>query len=108
MQPMPHLERQEAVDLLRQCLEEGELIPGRHFRDELGKERLCFEDAWHVLRTGQIYDEPEHDVKTGEWKYRVEGYETGGKWLAIILCFKSKAVAFLITVFSIASKRRKQ
>jgi hypothetical protein len=46
---------QEAIDLLHFCLEgDGEIIPGRHFRDELLEEELTFEDAWMVLTTGQI------------------------------------------------------
>ena len=28
----------EAVDLLRYCLEDGEVIPSKHFRDELAEE----------------------------------------------------------------------
>ena len=98
---------QEAQDLLHFCLEGGgEIIPGRHFRDELVNEELSFEDAWIVLRTGRIYDAPETDIKTGELKFRVEGYEPGGKWLAIVFSFKTIARAFLITIFSVAEKRR--
>jgi len=96
----------EAEDLLHYCLEQGEVVPGRHFRDELLKEELFIEDAWVVLRTGCVSQPPEHDVKTREWKYRVEGYEPGGKWLAIVFSFKTVERAFLITVFSVESRRR--
>ena len=98
---------QEALDLLHFCLAGGgEVIPGRHFRDELAKEDLAFEDAWIVLRTGHIYRPSEEDVKTGESKFCVEGYEPGGKWLAIVFCFKTITRAFLITIFSVEEKRR--
>ncbi len=97
---------QEAVDLLHYCLDEGEIVPGRHFRDELRKEGLTFEDAWVVLQCGQIYEPAEEDIKTGESKYRVEGHEPGGKWLAIVFSFKTIERAFLITVFSVESRRR--
>ena len=100
------LSKQDAQDLLRHCLEQGEVIPGRHFREELAREGIVFEDAWGVLGNGRIYDEPEHDIKTGEWKYRIEGYEPGGKWLVIVFSFKSVDRTFLITVFSVASKRK--
>ncbi|SRR6266700_7323784 len=96
----------EAGDLLRHCLEEGEVIPGRHFRDELAKEGIVFEDAWVAMRTGCIYEEPECDIKTGEWKYRVEGYEPGGKWLAIVFSFRTVDRAFLITVFSVEGRKK--
>jgi hypothetical protein len=100
------LKRQEALDLLRHCLEEGEVVPARHFRDELANESISFADVWAVLRSGAIYDEPEQDIRTGEWKYRVEGYEPGGEWMAVVLTFKTRERAFLVTVFSIQSRRR--
>jgi hypothetical protein len=50
------LKRQEALDLLQHCLEEGEVVPTKHFRDELANESITFEDAWIVLRSGAIYD----------------------------------------------------
>jgi hypothetical protein len=98
------LARVQAVELLRKCATTGKIIPGRHFRDELAKEGLIFTDALRVLKTGQIYEEPEHDIKSGEWKYRIEGSELDGRWFAIVFCFKAVDTAFLITVFSIASK----
>ena len=45
-------------------------------------------------------------LKTGEWKYRVEGHEPDGKWLAIVFCFKKVKRAFLITVFSVESRSK--
>jgi hypothetical protein len=98
---------QEAVDLLRHCLEDGEVKHGKHFREELAKEKLSYEDAWNVLQRGQIFDPPEEDIRTGEWKYRIEGREAGGKWIAVIFCFKTVETVFLITVFSIEARGKK-
>lgn len=95
----------EARDLLRFCLTGGQVIPSGHFRDELDAEDLTLVDAWHVLQNGCIYDPPERDIKTGEWKYRIEGDEPEGRWLGIIFSFKSIERAFLITVFSIDMRR---
>ncbi len=36
-------------------------------------------DALGILNRGQVYDEPEQDIKTGDWKYRMEGETPGGK-----------------------------
>lgn len=97
----------DAQDLLRNCLgEQGEVRWGPHFSKSLADEELTFPDAWYVLRTGRIYEPAEHDIKTGEYKYKVEGYTPDGVWLAIIFCFKEVHRAFLITVFSIESRRR--
>ena len=98
---------QQADKMLRHCLEKGEVIPGKHFRDELEHECLTFEQARSVLRGGRIYSEAEQDLKTAEWTYRVEGWDPDGKWLAIVFCFKSVNRAFLITIFSIKRRSKK-
>lgn len=98
------LSRAEAAELVRKCLQTGRrVIPGKHFRDELEDEGLTLDDALWVLRTGQILNEPEPDIKTGEWKYRIEGKEVDGRTLKIVFCFKDFDeidTAYLITVFS--------
>jgi len=63
-------------------------------------------DAWAVLRTGRIYNPPEFHVGCQEWNYRIEGHEPGGKWLGIVFSFKAVDRTFLVTVFSVESKRR--
>lgn len=98
----------DAEDLLHYCLgPDGEVFPGPHFRKALKDEGLELPDAWLVLRTGHVFLPPEQDIKTGEWKYKVEGHETGGKYITIVFSFKEIDQAFLITVFSIEAKRRK-
>lgn len=95
----------QAVDLLRRCLEEGSIVPSRHFMEELVEDRLTLTEAYHVLRTGTVFDPPEQDIKTGEWKYRVEGTEPDGKWLVIVFCFKRVDTALLITIWSLQHRR---
>jgi hypothetical protein len=67
------LSRQEATDLLRHCVEQGAVIPGWHFRKELANEGIGLEEALAVLEKGVIYDPPELDVRTRDWKYRGDG-----------------------------------
>jgi hypothetical protein len=99
----------KALDLLRHCLsKDGRVQWGPHFKKALADEGLLFPDAWHILRTGRIYAAPELDIKTREWKYKVEGHTVDGVWLAIVFCFKEVDRAFLITVFSVEARRRGQ
>jgi len=100
------LSNEIAKGVLADCLEDGVIIQGRHFRDEMAAEGLCFEDIWYVLRCGKIADAAELDIKTGEWKYKVEGYEPGSRWLAVVFSFKQIDTVFLITVYSVESRRR--
>ena len=103
---LERLSRADAEMSLRRCLEDGQIIPSKHFRDELLNEGLDFLDALCVLKGGQIHNEPEPDIRTGEWKYTVEGPEPGGKWLAIVFCFKRVETVLLITVFSVKARSR--
>jgi len=95
------LSRAEAAELIRDCLSAGRVIPGKHFRDELANEGLDILDAHYVLKTGNIFQEPEPDIRSGDWKYRIEGTDLEGKPLAVVFCFKDESTGFLITVFSI-------
>lgn len=101
------LNLQEAKDLLRFCLGGGGKVkPTSHFFDELENEELTIPNAWHVLRSGNITESPEQDIKTREWKYRIEGHEPDGKWVVIVFCFKTIEHVCLITIFSVESRRR--
>jgi hypothetical protein len=94
-----------ARELLRECLgRSGAVRIGQHFREELRKEGLTVPDAWQVLRSGCIYNPPECDIKTGEWKYTIEGYAPERTRLAIVFSFKQVNEAYLITVFSVGRK----
>lgn len=73
----------------------------------MAKEKLTFEDVWSVLGVGLIYDPPEPDIRTGEWKYRVEGCEPGGQWIAVVFSFKTAVRAFLITIFPVETRKRR-
>jgi len=77
------------------------MIPGKHFREELANEGLDILDAHYVLRTGNIFQEPEPDIRSGDWKYRMEGTDVEGRPLVVVFCFKDESTGFLITAFSI-------
>ena len=81
------LSRPDAIKLLRGCVQKGNIIPGRHFRDELEKEGLNLQDAVRVLKTGNIFLEPESDTKTGDWKIPHRGHRswTANGWQLSLL-----------------------
>ena len=93
--------RTAAQVLVRQCLESGTVIYGFHVKEALKDDDLDILDAAAVLRSGQIYNEPEQDIKSGEWKYRIEGRAVDGKRLAIVFCFKKLDTCFCITAFAL-------
>jgi hypothetical protein len=91
----------EAKDLALHCLEDGFVTYSKHFREELENDRLDDSDALYVLKHGHIYREPEQDIKTGEWKYRIDGRTLENQEIAVVFCFKRADRCFLITVFAI-------
>ena len=105
---VPCVTNPQALERLHQCLETGDIILSSHFKRELSNERIQFEDAWTVLRYGHIYDPPEEDTRSAEWKYRVEGHEPGGKWIAVVFSFKTVTRANLITIFSVKAKGKRR
>jgi hypothetical protein len=87
-------------------MDSGSVRIGKHFRDELQNEKKTMLEAEFVMLGGAVYEAPELDVRTREWKYRIEGYDFDGTWLAIVFTFKDRRSAFLITVFSIEKRSR--
>jgi hypothetical protein len=101
--PLDALPTDIALDVLRGCLTRcGSVIPTRHFLflEELSKDGLELVDAWQVIKSGAIFQQPELDIERGDWKYKVEGYTPDGVWLVIVFCLKQINQAVLITAWA--------
>ena len=92
------LSKDRAKARLNSCVEEGSIIYTRHFREELINDGLTREDILVVVRSGAVIMEPERDIKTGQWKYRIEGTTVERRQIAVVFAFLTQA-AVLITVF---------
>ena len=90
----------EAEKLLRQRVSEGRVRLSKHFRDRLEDRRCSVEDALAAIAKGAVYAEPELDVRTGDWNYRIEGNDLAGRAMKILFCFKPEGIALLITVMN--------
>lgn len=78
------------------------MIYSKHFRDELANDHLTMQDMLTVCRSGAVMTAPEKDIRTGQWKYRIEGATTEGGRIAIVFTFRPR-LAVLITVFERAA-----
>jgi hypothetical protein len=96
---LPRLSRHDALARVRHCLEKGIVEPHPHFLRALKDDGLDFGDAIYVLRTGNIYDEPEFDVRFQQWRYLIQGKEPDGGLLAIVFTFRAIDNALLITAY---------
>ena len=92
------LGRDGAKAELNRCIKSGQVVLTGHFREELANDDLTMEDVFYVCRSGAILMEPEADLKTGRWKYRIEGNTMEPRNIAVVFTF-DVARAFLITVF---------
>jgi hypothetical protein len=92
------LAKDRAKARLNRCLSEGAVIYSRHFRDELAHDDLSTEDILAVCRAGAIVMAPEKDIKTGQWKYRIEGITADRRQVAVVFTFRTELAVF-ITAF---------
>lgn len=65
--------RSEALKILKQHLNDGKILPSKHFRERLRERNLSMQDVLCAIKKGRITEEPELDIKIGNWKYRVRG-----------------------------------
>jgi hypothetical protein len=96
--------REAADEQAKASLRRGRVRWGRHFVRELENETLSIQDVFALIRSGNVLAEPEPDIRTGDWKYRLEGCEPGGNRSAIVFCFRQIDAVFLITIFSLERK----
>ena len=92
------LDKSEAKHELNRCLEEGTVVWVKHFREELANDRLTMQDVIRVCRSGAITVPPEPELKTGQWRYRIEGNTADGRRAAVVFTFR-RGSAIFITVF---------
>jgi hypothetical protein len=93
--------RDDALKRIRRCLEDGALILTKHFRDKLESEDLSMVEALHILRHGNIFNEPEFAVRHQEWNYRIEGTEPDGRHVALVFTIVEGPAGVLITIFAV-------
>jgi Domain of unknown function (DUF4258) len=93
------LGRHQAKSQINRCLAEGRFLLSRHFEEELENDGLTTEDAFTVCGSGTIFNAPEFHMKSGDWKYRIEGYTADHDRLAVIFTIKPQGLAVFITVF---------
>jgi len=76
----------------------GTVIVTGHFKKELANDNLAMGDVLTVCRSGTIIQSPEKDLKTGQWKYRIEGWNVDRRKLAVVFGFRPDSTV-MITVF---------
>ncbi len=77
---------QEAITILRQILSVGDLKIRNHCYIQLDTREADDVDIREVLENnGVIHADPQLDEKLQKWKYLVDGYDTDGEKLQIVV-----------------------
>lgn len=92
---------EEAKRRILEILQEGEVQPTWHCRNERMPERgVTMRDVLHVLQAGEIRRAAEWDARHNDWKYRVEGEDVEGAELIAVTIIVAEAMRLVIvTVF---------
>ena len=80
-----------AQRLIREILENGEVVFSRHCEDELREDNLTTLDCTRVLRGGWI--EPP-DFERGSWRYRVRSAR-----ICVVVAFRSETKLVVVTAW---------
>jgi hypothetical protein len=75
-----------------------------HAREAMADDAVSFVDVVHVLRSGVVRRAPDCDVRTGDWKVRVEG-TSDERHLCVVVVVEADPVGVrVVTVWEV--KRR--
>ncbi|MBX3326914.1 MAG: DUF4258 domain-containing protein [Nitrospira sp.] len=71
--------KEQARTIFKVSLSDGSCNLRRHARDRMKQYGIDNNDILELGRTGIVLKEPEADIKTGEWLYRIESDKLGIK-----------------------------
>ena len=103
----PQLSGAELRKVIGRALQQGELIYGSTLLEKLAGHGVTMVDLlhvcehWELIRTVRWVD--------GEWRYRIEGPNSDGKWMAVVLSVNDPdAEVVAITGFRFAQGKTKR
>ena len=93
------LSSKDATNRIRQIVRFGEVQTTAHCRLRMRERRFDFQDLVSLLLNGEVLDQPEHDEKRDQYRYRVQGTtidEDSAIAVTVIISFRSVLV---VTIF---------
>ena len=89
--------RTEALKRIKANLNDGAMYQTHHFKKRLRERDISTLDISYVIRNGRIDDEPDLDITTNQWRYKINGKTIDGDSLSIIVELEIPKVNKLIT-----------
>ena len=86
----------QALKRIKKNLTNGKTYPTKHFRERLTERKISMQDANYVLKRGNITDEPELDIKTHHWKYKVRGKTVDNEQVSVVVALSDDS-SILVT-----------
>jgi len=87
----------EAVKAVRKCETVGFTV---HALDEMFADKISRLEVLTALKSGNIFKPAEQDIKTGDWKYRMEA-RVMNRNIAVVLTFRTVDRLTIITVWEV-------
>ncbi len=98
----PSYTKSQAARLIRSISNDpaGSFRSTKHARDMMKDRKISTQDIRHVFKNGKVLDEPEIDIKTGNWKYRIIGNGIDNDNLTVVVVINNdENYLGIITVF---------
>ena len=93
------LSKAQATKEIKRIASNGAIRRDKHFNEQMHKRKVDMQDVMHVLKSGNVYEEPEIHPKTGRFVYAMEGKTLDDKSLKLIVDINDDLESiFLMTV----------
>ena len=90
----------QATSLIKKIVKSGFIRTTKHAKDRMKERDITNQDILWAFKYGKVIDEPEPDIKTGYWKYKIIGNAIDSDDLKITVVINEKENYLLvITVF---------
>ncbi len=98
----PRYTKLQATQLIRiiASSSSGRIFPSNHAKKMMGKRDISNQDILRAFKYGKVIDEPEPDIRTGEWKYKIVGNGIDIDNLSVVVTInEDEQYLIIITVF---------
>jgi len=95
--PTQELTAHEAKQLIREIVDLGNIIYGKHVNKRIKERNFTIRDVIYILKRGEVVDK-EFNEEHQSWKYTIKGEDLEGDSGTVITAIIDSQRIFLITV----------
>lgn len=96
--PVQELEPEQALELIRHIINDGEVIYSSHARERMIERNFTISDILLILQKGKLA-EKQYEENKKNWKYTIQGADIDGDEGTIVTAIISNRKQLIVTVF---------